>query len=48
MMASPASNATTGQILKELYVGQKVTDMTYKDNPLLAMLKKEESFPGKL
>ncbi len=41
------SNATVGQILKELYVGQKVTDMTYKDNPFLAMVKKEEKFPGK-
>lgn len=41
------SNATVGQILKELYVGQKVTDMTYKDNPFLAMIKKEEKFPGK-
>lgn len=44
---SAMSNATLGQILKELYVGQKVTDMTYKDNPLLAMVKKEEKFPGK-
>lgn len=44
---SAMSNATVGQILKELYVGQKVTDMTYKDNPLLAMVKKEEKFPGK-
>lgn len=41
------SNSTIGQILKELYVGQKVEDMTYKDNPFLAMIKKEEKFPGK-
>lgn len=41
------SAQTVGQILKQLYVGQKVTDMTYKDNPLLAMLKKEEKFSGK-
>lgn len=41
------SAATVGQILKELYVGQKVTDMTYKDNPFLAMVKKEEKFSGK-
>lgn len=44
---SSMNMATLGQILKELYVGQKVTDMTYKDNPFLAMLKKEEKFPGK-
>lgn len=34
-------------ILKTLYQGQKVEDMTYKNNPLLAMLKKEEDFYGK-
>lgn len=46
-MPGQMSSATVGQILKELYVGQKVTDMTYKDNPFLAMLKKEEKFSGK-
>lgn len=34
-------------ILKTLYQGQKVEDMTYKNNPMLAMLKKEEDFYGK-
>jgi hypothetical protein len=34
-------------ILKELYDDQKVQWLTYKDNPLLAMIKKEEKFPGK-
>ena len=34
-------------ILKELYDEQKVQWLTYKDNPMLAMIKKEEKFPGK-
>jgi len=34
-------------ILKELYDDQKVQWLTYKDNPFLAMIKKEEKFPGK-
>ena len=34
-------------ILKELYDDQKVQWLTYKDNPALAMLKKEENFAGK-
>jgi hypothetical protein len=34
-------------ILKELYDDQKVQWLTYKDNPALAMIKKEEKFPGK-
>jgi hypothetical protein len=34
-------------ILKELYDEQKVQWLTYKDNPFLAMIKKEEKFPGK-
>ncbi len=34
-------------ILKELYDDQKVQWLTYKDNPTLAMMHKEEKFPGK-
>jgi hypothetical protein len=34
-------------ILKELYDDQKVQWLTYKDNPALAMIHKEEKFPGK-
>lgn len=34
-------------ILKELYDDQKVQWLTYKDNPALAMMHKEEKFPGK-
>lgn len=34
-------------ILKELYDKQKVEWLTYKDNPTLAMMHKEEKFPGK-
>lgn len=41
------TNATVPGILKELYDQQKVQWLTYKDNPLLAMIKKEEKFPGK-
>lgn len=41
------TNATVPGILKELYDEQKVQWLTYKDNPLLAMMKKEEKFPGK-
>lgn len=40
------SSAVSG-ILKELYDEQKVQWLTYKDNPALAMVKKEEKFPGK-
>lgn len=40
------SSAVSG-ILKELYDDQKVQWLTYKDNPALAMIKKEEKFPGK-
>lgn len=34
-------------ILKELYDDQKIQWLTYKDNPALAMIHKEEKFPGK-
>lgn len=34
-------------ILKELYDEQKVQWLTYKDNPTLLMIKKNEKFPGK-
>lgn len=33
--------------LKTLYDGQKVEDLSYKNNPFLAMVKKEEDFYGK-
>lgn len=41
------TQANVAGILKELYDEQKVQWLTYKDNPLLAMIKKEEKFPGK-
>jgi hypothetical protein len=34
-------------VLKSLYQSQDVEDATYKGNPMLAMLKKEEDFYGK-
>ncbi len=45
-MANITQSSVPG-ILKELYDDQKVQWLTYKDNPTLAMLKKEEKFPGK-
>ena len=45
-MANFTQSSVAG-ILKELYDEQKVNWLTYKDNPLLAMIKKEEKFPGK-
>ncbi len=41
------TQASVAGILKELYDAQKVQWLTYKDNPTLAMIKKEEKFPGK-
>ena len=35
-------------VLKEIYDGQVVQSMTYSDNPLLALLKKDTNFGGKL
>lgn len=46
-MASPITQSAVAGILKELYDDQKVQWLTYKDNPALAMIKKEEKFPGK-
>lgn len=46
-MSTYTSQSTVPGILKELYDDQKVQWLTYKDNPLLAMMKKEEKFPGK-
>ncbi len=45
-MANITQSSVSG-ILKELYDNQKVQWLTYKDNPTLAMLAKEEKFPGK-
>jgi hypothetical protein len=45
-MANFTQQSVAG-ILKELYDDQKVQWLTYTDNPLLAMIKKEEKFPGK-
>lgn len=47
MSAVYTSQTTVPGILKELYDDQKVQWLTYKDNPTLAMVKKEEKFPGK-
>lgn len=45
-MAAITQSSVPG-ILKELYDGQKTMWLTYKDNPLLAMMHKETRFPGK-
>jgi hypothetical protein len=34
--------------LKELYQGQKLVDLTYKNNPFLAMVRKDEELSGKV
>lgn len=44
---SNITQASVPGILKELYDDQKVQWLTYKDNPTLAMMHKEEKFPGK-
>lgn len=44
---SNITQSSVAGILKELYDEQKVQWLTYKDNPTLAMLHKEEKFPGK-
>lgn len=44
---SAITQSSVSGILKELYDDQKVQWLTYKDNPLMAMVKKEEKFPGK-
>jgi hypothetical protein len=46
-MTSPITQSAVSGILKELYDDQKVQWLTYKDNPALAMIHKEEKFPGK-
>lgn len=46
-MSQAISNSTVPGILKELYDGQKTQWLTYKDNPLMAMMHKEIKFPGK-
>lgn len=46
-MPTPITQSAVSGILKELYDDQKVQWLTYKDNPALAMIKKEEKFPGK-
>lgn len=46
-MTSPITSSAVSGILKELYDDQKVQWLTYKDNPALAMIRKEEKFPGK-
>jgi hypothetical protein len=46
-MAGTMTVSSVSGILKELYDQQKVQWLTYKDNPFLAMVRKEEKFPGK-
>ena len=46
-MSSGFTQANVAGILKELYDEQKVQWLTYKDNPFLAMIKKDEKFSGK-
>lgn len=45
-MAAITQSSVSG-ILKELYDNQKVAWMTFKDNPIMAMMHKETKFPGK-
>lgn len=45
--SAPITQSAVAGILKELYDDQKVQWLTYKDNPFLAMIRKEEKFPGK-
>lgn len=45
-MAAITQSSVAG-ILKELYDGQKTMWLTYKDNPLWAMMHKETKFSGK-
>lgn len=47
MAPTAITQSAVSGILKELYDNQKVQWLTYKDNPFLAMVKKEEMFPGK-
>ena len=47
MAIQTITQSAVSGILKELYDQQKVQWLTYKDNPLLAMVHKEEKFPGK-
>ena len=44
---SAITQSSVSGILKELYDDQKVQWLTFRDNPLMAMVKKEEKFPGK-
>lgn len=46
-MAGELNTTTAEAILKELYDGQKLTTLTYQNNPLLAMITKKENFEGK-
>lgn len=46
MAALDVSTATA--ILKELYTNQRVTELSYKNAPLYAMLRKETDFTGEL
>ena len=47
MAIQTITQSAVSGILKELYDQQKAQWLTYKDNPLLAMVHKEEKFPGK-
>lgn len=47
MSAQYVTQSSVSGILKELYDDQKVQWLTYKDNPMLAMIHKIEEFPGK-
>ena len=40
--------STATAILKELYTNQRVTELSYKNAPLYAMLRKETDFTGEL
>src|SRR4051812_609287 len=45
-MAATLDVTSATAILKEYYSNQRVTDLTYKDAPLYAMMKKRKDFYG--
>lgn len=46
-MSTTITQSSVSGILKELYDDQKVQWLTFKDNPTMAMMPKQEKFPGK-
>lgn len=46
-MSTTITQSSVSGILKEIYDDQKVQWLTLKDNPTMAMMPKQEKFPGK-